>query len=424
MKSGRSFMKIVNLYNSSSLILRILAGLIIGIILAMIVPHATWISVFGDLFVGALKAIAPVLVFVLVLSALAQGNAQLDRRFGLVIWLYMLTTFLAGLTAVIFSFLFPVKIVLTESATAETIPQGIGEVMRNLLMNAVSNPVSALANANYIGILFWAVFLGLAMKKLCSDSTRTMLKDASDAVSQCVRWIINLAPFGIMGLVFTNVSTNGLAIFTQYGQLLLLLVGTMLFVAFIIDPFVIFLTLHRNPYPLVWRCLKNSGITAFFTRSSAANIPVNMNTCERLGLDKDFYSVSIPLGSTINMDGAAVTIAVMALACAHTIGVTVDFPSALMLSLLSTLAACGASGVAGGSLLLIPMACSLFGISNDVAMQVVAVGFIIGVIQDSVETCLNSSGDVEFTATAEYRQWQKEGKELPYFLGGKLHVDI
>lgn len=424
MKSGRSFMKIVNLFNSSSLILRILAGLIIGIILAMIVPHATWISVFGDLFVGALKAIAPVLVFVLVLSALAQGNAQLDRRFGLVIWLYMLTTFLAGLTAVIFSFLFPVKIVLTESATAETIPQGIGEVMRNLLMNAVSNPVSALANANYIGILFWAVFLGLAMKKLCSDSTRTMLKDASDAVSQCVRWIINLAPFGIMGLVFTNVSTNGLAIFTQYGQLLLLLVGTMLFVAFIIDPFVIFLTLHRNPYPLVWRCLKNSGITAFFTRSSAANIPVNMNTCERLGLDKDFYSVSIPLGSTINMDGAAVTIAVMALACAHTIGVTVDFPSALMLSLLSTLAACGASGVAGGSLLLIPMACSLFGISNDVAMQVVAVGFIIGVIQDSVETCLNSSGDVEFTATAEYRQWQKEGKELPYFLGGKLHVDI
>ena len=424
MKSGRSFMKIVNLYNSSSLILRILAGLIIGIILAMIVPHATWISVFGDLFVGALKAIAPVLVFVLVLSALAQGNAQLDRRFGLVIWLYMLTTFLAGLTAVIFSFLFPVKIVLTESATAETIPQGIGEVMRNLLMNAVSNPVSALANANYIGILFWAVFLGLAMKKLCSDSTRTMLKDASDAVSQCVRWIINLAPFGIMGLVFTNVSTNGLAILTQYGQLLLLLVGTMLFVAFIIDPFVIFLTLHRNPYPLVWRCLKNSGITAFFTRSSAANIPVNMNTCERLGLDKDFYSVSIPLGSTINMDGAAVTIAVMALACAHTIGVTVDFPSALMLSLLSTLAACGASGVAGGSLLLIPMACSMFGISNDVAMQVVAVGFIIGVIQDSVETCLNSSGDVEFTATAEYRQWQKEGKELPYFLGGKLHVDI
>lgn len=417
-------MKIVNLYNSSSLILRILAGLIIGIILAMIVPHATWISVFGDLFVGALKAIAPVLVFVLVLSALAQGNAQLDRRFGLVIWLYMLTTFLAGLTAVIFSFLFPVKIVLTESATAETIPQGIGEVMRNLLMNAVSNPVSALANANYIGILFWAVFLGLAMKKLCSDSTRTMLKDASDAVSQCVRLIINLAPFGIMGLVFTNVSTNGLAIFTQYGQLLLLLVGTMLFVAFIIDPFVIFLTLHRNPYPLVWRCLKNSGITAFFTRSSAANIPVNMNTCERLGLDKDFYSVSIPLGSTINMDGAAVTIAVMALACAHTIGVTVDFPSALMLSLLSTLAACGASGVAGGSLLLIPMACSMFGISNDVAMQVVAVGFIIGVIQDSVETCLNSSGDVEFTATAEYRQWQKEGKELPYFLGGKLHVDI
>lgn len=262
------------------------------------------------------------------------------------------------------------------------------------------------------------------MKRIASDSTKEMLQNASDAVSQCVRWIINMAPFGIMGLVFDNVSENGMSIFTQYGQLLLLLVGTMLFVAFVIDPFVMFLTLHRNPYPLVWRCLKNSGITAFFTRSSAANIPVNMATCERLGLDKDFYSVSIPLGSTINMDGAAVTISIMTLACCHTMGVQVDFASAIVLSFLSALAACGASGVAGGSLLLIPMACSMFGISNDIAMQVVAVGFIVGVVQDSVETCLNSTGDVEFTATAEYRQWEKEGRDLPYFLGGKRHVNI
>ena len=364
--AGAGFLKkAVSKYNSTSLILRILCGLIVGAILALIAPGSSWIGVFGDIFVGALKAIAPVLVFVLVMSALAQGNSRLDSRFSLVIGLYMMTTFLAGLVAVIFSFIFPVRIVLTDAATADTIPQGIGEVMHNLLMNCVANPVNALVNANYIGILFWAVLLGFAMKRVASDGTKVMLQNASDAVSQCVRWIINLAPFGIMGLVFSNVSANGLAIFSKYGQLLLLLVGTMLVVAFIVDPFVIFLTLHRNPYPLVWRCLKNSGLTAFFTRSSAANIPVNMATCDRLGLDKDFYSVSIPLGSTINMDGAAVTIAVMTLACAHTVGVQVDFASALVLSLLSTLAACGASGVAGGSLLLIPMACSMFGINNS-----------------------------------------------------------
>lgn len=424
MAAGSFFKKVVDKYNTSSLILRIIIGLVVGTILGLVVPGAAWIGTFGDLFVGALKAIAPILVFVLVLSALAQGTSRLDSRFGLVIWLYMLTTFLASVAAVAASFLFPIKITLTEAASADTIPQGIGEVMHNLLMNCVANPVGALVDANYIGILFWAIVLGFAMKRLASDNTKVFLQNTSDAVSQCVRWIINLAPFGIMGLVFTNVSTNGLAIFTEYGQLLLLLVGTMLFVALVIDPFVAFLTLHRNPYPLVWRCLKNSGLTAFFTRSSAANIPVNMSTCEKLGLDKDFYSVSIPLGSTINMDGAAVTIAIMTLACAHTVGVPVDFGSALVLSLLSTLAACGASGVAGGSLLLIPMACSMFGISNDIAMQVVGVGFIVGVVQDSVETCLNSSGDCEFTAVAEYRQWEKEGKELPYFLGGKRQLDI
>ena len=420
----KTLKKIAAKYNSTSLILRILIGLIVGTLLGLLVPGAAWIGVFGDLFVGALKAIAPILVFVLVLSALAQGTARLDKRFGLVIGLYMLTTFLAAFIAVVASFLFPVKVTLADAAQAETIPQGLGEVMHNLLMNAVSNPVGALAGGNYIGILFWAVMLGLALKGIASASTKKMLSDIADGVSQCVRWIINLAPFGIMGLMFVNISDNGLAIFTQYGQLLLLLVGTMLVVAFIVDPFVIFLTLHRNPYPLVWRCLRNSGITAFFARSSAANIPVNMETCKKLGLDEDFYSVSIPLGSTINMDGAAVTIAIMTLACAHTLGVPVDFGSALVLSFLATLGACGASGVAGGSLLLTPMACSMFGISNDIAMQVVAVGFIVGVVQDSVETCLNSTGDVEFTATAEYRQWMKSGKSLPYFLGGTTKVDI
>ncbi|MGI5989875.1 MAG: serine/threonine transporter SstT [Lachnospiraceae bacterium] len=418
------FKKVARGYNSVSLILRIVIGLAAGIVLALAFPKASWIGVFGDLFVGALKALAPVLVFTLVLSALAQGQSKLDSRFALVIWLYLLTTFLASLAAVTASFLFPIKIVLADAAQSETVPQGIGEVMKNLLMNCIANPVEALMEANYIGILFWAVMLGLALKRVASANTKEVLRNIADGVSQCVRWVINMAPFGIMGLVYTNVSTNGLSIFTQYGQLLLLLVGTMLVVALVVDPLVAAITIHRNPYPLVWRCLKNSGLTAFFTRSSAANIPINMRTCERLGLDKDFYSVSIPLGSTINMDGAAVTIAIMTLACAHTMNITVDFPSALVLSLLAALGACGASGVAGGSLLLIPMACSMFGISNDVAMQVVGVGFIIGVIQDSVETALNSAGDVEFTAIAEYRQWEKEGKDLPYFLGGNLKLDI
>ena len=411
-------------YNKTSLIIRIIIGLVIGTAMGLFLPKWTWVGIFGDLFVGALKAIAPILVFILVISALAQGSSKLDRRFGLVIWLYMLTTFLASIAAVVASFLFPVSITLADAATADTIPQGIGEVLKNLLMNCVSNPVSSLANVNYIGILFWAFLLGIALKGIASDNVKEGLRNAADGVSQCVRWIINLAPFGIMGLMFTNISTNGLSIFTQYGKLILVLVGTMMFDSLVTNPIVGSITLKRNVYPLILKCLKNSGITAFFTRSSAANIPVNMRTCERLGLDKDFYSVSIPLGSTINMDGAAVTIAVMTLACAHTMGIHVDFASAIVLSLLATLGACGASGVAGGSLLLIPMACSMFGISNDIAMQVVGVGFIIGVIQDSVETCLNSSGDVAFTAIAEYRQWEKEGKDLPTFLGGNVKLDI
>ncbi|MDD6258742.1 MAG: serine/threonine transporter SstT [Erysipelotrichaceae bacterium] len=416
--------KIVQGYLHVSLIKRILVGLIVGIILALIVPGWQWIGTFGDVFVGALKGIAPVLVFVLVISALAQKSARLDHRFGLVLGLYMLTTFLAALTAVIVSYLFPVALQLGKAAEAADAPQGIGEVLHTLFMNMVDNPVHALMNANYIGVLVWAVIIGLAFKKTASDTSRDLLKDAASAIQKAVTWIINLAPFGIAGIVYTNVTSSGLSIFTDYGYLLLVLIGCMLFVALVIDPFVAFLVLHKNPYPLAWRCLKTSGLTAFFTRSSAANIPVNMDTCARLGLDKDMYSVSIPLGATINMDGAAITITIMTLACAHTLGIHVDVLSAVILSFLSTLAACGASGVTGGSLLLIPMACSMFGISNDAAMQVVAIGFIIGIVQDSVETALNSAGDVMFAAVAEYHEWQKQGKDLPYFLGGTKKLDI
>ena len=413
----KTLKKIAAAYNGVSLILRIAIGLVVGVILALVCPGATWLQELGNLFVGALKGIAPVLVFVIVASALAQGSSKLDRRFGTVMWLYMLTTFVAAALSVVTSMLFPQMLLLPEAAEAEVIPQGLGEVMHTLLSNIVSNPISAIMNGNYIGILMWGCLFGVAMKKLGADSTKVFLSNTADAVSTIVRWIINLAPFGIMGLVFTNVVSNGLAIFTQYGKLLLLLVGTMLFMAFVINPIIIFIYLRCNPYPLVFRCLRESGLTAFFTRSSAANIPVNMAMCEKLGLDKDFYSVSIPLGATINMDGAAITI--MTLAAANTLGMQVSLPAAILLSIMSALGACGASGVAGGSLLLIPMACSLFGISNDIAMQVVGVGFIIGVIQDSVETALNSAGDVEFAATAEYHQWLKQGKPLPEFLGGK-----
>ena len=418
-------MKIVEKYKSVSLIVRILCGLVIGAVLGLLVKNLSVVPLLGTLFVGALKAIAPVLVFVLVISALAQGNSKLDRRFGLVLALYMISTLLASIVGVVGSLLFPQTLVLTEAAEgAASAPTGVGEVLSNLLQNMVTNPVKAIAEGNYIGILFWAAAIGLAAKKLAGDGTKKVLKDFSDVISRIVRAIIELAPFGILGLVYTNVATNGLSIFTDYGRLLALLVGCMAAVALIVDPLLAAIVLRRNPYPLVWRCLKNSGITAFFTRSSAANIPVNMELCEKLGLDPDMYAVSIPLGATINMDGAAITIAVMSLAAANTVGVQVSFATALLLAFVSTLAACGASGVAGGSLLLIPMACALFGVSADVAMQVVAVGFIVGVVQDSVETALNSSGDVMFAATAEYAQWKKEGKPLPKFLGGTMETEI
>lgn len=400
-------------WNNLSLILRIAIGLVIGIVLALVCPQATAISILGDLFVGALKGIAPILVFVLVASSLANAKGGVKHQFRTVIFLYMLSTFLAAVVAVLLSFVFPVTLKLSETAS-DNAPQSIFEVISSLLNKIVANPVDSLINANYIGILFWSLLLSIALKKLASDNTKEMFANLSDAVSQIVKWIINLAPFGILGLVFSSVSTNGLGIFRDYGKLLLLLVGCMLCVALIVDPLIAAICLHRNPYPLVFRCLKESGVTAFFTRSSAANIPVNMALCEKLGLDKNIYSVSIPLGATINMDGAAITITVMTLAAANTLGISVDIPTAIFLSVLSAVAACGASGVAGGSLLLIPMACSLFGISNDIAMRVVGVGFIIGVVQDSLETAINSSGDVLFAATAEYREWIKEGRKLPF----------
>lgn len=415
-RKGELQMKnLVRKWNDTSLVLRIAVGLVIGAVLGVVCPQAAVISLLGDIFVGALKAIAPILVFVLVMSSLAQAGNGIGKKFRTVIVLYMLSTLLAAVLAVVGSFAFPVELKLTDvEAASQAAPSGIGEVLKGLLTNMVANPVSALMNANYVGILCWSIILGLALKSIASDHTKEALSEISNAVTQAVRWIISLAPFGILGLVFSSVSTNGLSIFSDYGKLLLLLVGCMLGVALIVDPLIAAICLRRNPYPLVFRCFKESGLTAFFTRSSAANIPINMALCERLGLDRDMYSVSIPLGATINMDGAAITITVMTLAVVHTLGISVDIPTAIFLSVLATLGACGASGVAGGSLLLIPMACSLFGVGNDIAMQAVGVGFIVGVVQDSFETAINSSGDVLFAATAEFREWIKEGREVKF----------
>lgn len=413
-KEKKKEMKLVKAYNSVSLVLRIVIGMAIGTALALLIPNAAvtapGIGILGKLFVGALKAIAPLLVFVLIISALAQSKEKMGKQFGTVIVLYLVSTFLAAAIAVAASYLFPVTITLTE-AVSDSAPETFAEIFTNLLTNIVSNPIGSIVSGNFLGILFWAIVLGFAFKG-AADSTKRFLADASEAVTKAVRFVINLAPFGILGLVFTAVSTSGLAIFTEYGKLLLLLVGCMLFSALVVNPVMAFAAMRKNPYPLVFKCLKESGVTAFFTRSSAANIPVNMSLCESLGLDKEFYSVSIPLGATINMGGAAVTISVMAMMAAHTMGIQVDIPTAIILSVLSAVSACGASGVAGGSLLLIPLACSLFGIGNDIAMQVVGIGFVIGVIQDSCETALNSSSDVLFAASAEYSQWRKEGRDF------------
>lgn len=394
-------------WTEMSLVLRILIGLVIGAVLGLVVPEWTGISILGQVFVSALKAIAPVLVGVLVAASIAKAGGGLGPRFRTVISRYMLSTFIAAMCAVIGSFLFPVTLQLKDAAEGAA-PGTLTDVFTNLLTNMVMNPVSSVSTANYIGILFWAILVGIALKLKAGETTIAVVKDLADAVSIIVKWVIQFAPFGILGLVFSSVSENGLEVFTTYGQLLLLLVGCMLANTLIFNPLISFLMLKENPYPLLFTCLKESGLNAFFTRSSAANIPINMALCKKLGLDEDFYSVSIPLGATINMDGAAVTITVMTMAVAHTMGIDVTFMSAVFLSIIATLGACGTSGVAGGSLLLVPMACSFFGIGNDVAMQAVAIGFIIGVVQDSVETALNSSGDVFFTATAEYYDRRKK----------------
>ena len=406
--------KLWNKWTEIALVKRILVGLVFGAILGLTVPGATGISILGDVFVSALKAIAPLLVFFLVISSLCNEGNSHGGVIKTVIILYMFSTVLAAVIAVFTSMAFPVKLTLATAAATDTAaPQGIAEVLNNLLLNVVANPVSSLVNANYVGILTWAILLGLAFRA-ANDMTKNVLNDIANGTSTVVSWIINMAPFGIFGLVFNTVSTNGLDIFTTYGKFLALLVGCMLFIYFVTNPLLVYWCIRKNPYPLIFHCLKRSALTAFFTRSSAANIPVNMKVCEDMGLDRDTYSVTIPLGATINMDGAAITITVMTMATAFTLGIHVDIPTAIILSLLAALSACGASGVAGGSLLLIPMACSLFGISDDISMQVVAVGFIIGVIQDSVETALNSSSDLLLSASAEFRQWRLEGKEIKF----------
>jgi len=399
---------IVNLWNRTNLMFRIAAGIVLGAILALVLPGYEGIGMLGTLFVGALKAVAPVLVFVLVVSSVARAREGLGGRFRKVVMLYMMTTLLAAMLAVFASRIFPVTIMFPNVGNVSgSAPGGLSEVLMNIVTGVMSNPLKAIMEANYLSILMWAVISGLALKKLAGSSTLDSVKDWADAVSQVVQWVIQCAPFGIMGLVYNAVSESGLEIFTTYGRLLLLLVGCMCVVSMILNPAVVACLIKANPYPLLWQCLKESGVSAFFTRSSAANIPVNMALCKRLGVDEDFYSVSIPLGSTINMNGAAVTITVMTLATCNTLGIEVTLWSALLLSIMATLAACGASGVAGGSLLLIPMACSLFGVGNDVAMQVVAVGFIIGVIQDSVETALNSSADALFTIATDMHEKKK-----------------
>ena len=390
-----------------SLINKILIGMILGGILGILLPKFTFISIMGNLFVGALKAIAPLLVFFLVISAIANRKGNESTNMRNIILLYLVATFAASATGVIASFIFPVHIQLSNVDTSSITPPGnIYEVIQQLLLKIVDNPVAALASANYIGILSWAVIFGIALKG-ANSHIKDLLETLAEATSLALKWIIHLAPLGIMGLVFKSVSESGLNIFTDYLQLLAVLIGSMAFVALILNPIIVFLMIKENPYPLVFKCLKESGLTAFFARSSAANIPINMKICEDLGLDRSVYAVSIPLGATINMAGAAITISVLTLAAANTLGIHIDFLTALILSILSALSACGASGVTGGSLLLIPVAASLFGISNDIAMQIVSIGFIIGIIQDSCETALNSSSDVLFTIAAEYHNKKK-----------------
>lgn len=401
--------RIILTWKKTNLIKRISLGILCGALLAVIFPQASAIGLLGEIFVGGLKAIAPLLVFALVANALSQQKKGEKSNMKTVIMLYLLGTFAAALVAVLIGFVFPLEIDLADAKQSLSPPDGIGQVLSNLLLKLVDNPLNALISANYIGVLSWAVVFGIAMRE-ASHHSKDLLRTSAEVTSKIVEWIINLAPFGILGLVYTTISGKGFQALQSYGLLLLVLIATMLIVALIINPLIVFIILRKNPYPLVWRCLRVSGVTAFFTRSSAANIPVNMKLCRDLNLNPETYSVSIPLGATINMAGAAITINTLTLAAVHTLGIQVDFATAFVLSIVAAISACGASGVAGGSLLLIPVACSLFGISNDLAMQVVSVGFVIGVIQDSCETALNSSTDVLFTAVAEMRNWHKENR--------------
>lgn len=404
--------KLYEKWTNISLIKRIIAGLLLGMILVSIAPEkASGVIILGDLFVGALKAVAPVLVFFLVMAAVVQHKKGQKTNMKSIIILYLLGTFLAAVVAVIGTFMFPVELMLQTGENAIAPPGNVYEVLKGLLMNLVDNPVNAMLKGNYIGILFWSILFGAFLRE-GSEVTKKVIIDVADVVLKTVKAVIEFAPLGIMGLIFNSMRTSGFASLMAYGKLIVLLLGCMAFVTFIVNPLIVYVMIRQNPFPLVFKCLRESGITAFFTRSSAANIPVNMNLCESLGLEKEVYSVSIPLGATINMAGAAITISVFALSAAFTLDIHVDIFSAILLSVLSAISACGASGVAGGSLLLIPLACSLFGIPNEIAMQVVGVGFIIGVIQDSCETALNSSTDVLFTCVAEFANWKKEGRPI------------
>ena len=404
-------MDIVKKWTESSLILKIVIGVIVGAILGFFVPQWSVIGFVGEIFVSALKAIAPILVFVLVASAISKAKSGIGPKYRMIIIIFLLTNFIAALVAVLMCYMFPLNIYLSSASVASALG-GLGEIMRDMILNIFSNPIKSLAEGEYLGILFWSIIIGFALRIVASDTTKDVIEDIADSITKVVNFIIQFAPIGIMGLVFTSVSESGLGIFTEYGQLLLLIVGCMVFVGLVINPFISFLLLKRNPYPLLLTCLRDSGITAFFSRSSAANIPINLQLCERLGIDRDFFSISIPLGSTINTNGAAITITIMTVVTCYTLGIPVPFSIALVLCVVSTLAACGASGIVGGSLLLIPLACSLFGISPDISMQVVAVGFVISVVQDSFETALNSSCDVFFTAVTEYYYRAKNGEQV------------
>lgn len=417
-----------------NLVLRIVCGLVLGAIFALIIPTALTslegatgigevgadilsfigglIKIFGTLFVGALKGIAPVLVFLLVATALASAKVGSGKAMKRVILLYIVGTVAASLLAVIMSKLIPVEMIFPSDTDLSdyTPPEGLGEVITTLLSNVVANPVASIADGNYLGILFAAILLGVALRKFTSKGLRDGMQAVSNAVTTVIRWVIEFAPLGIMGLFYSAISDSGISVLADYGMLLVVLIASMLAMFLVVNPLIVFINIRKNPYPLVFKCITRSAITAFFTRSSAANIPVNMELCKDLDLDEDLYSISIPLGSTVNMEGAAITIAVMTLAACNTLGIEVGFVTSLLLCILSAIGACGASGVAGGSLLLIPMACSLFGISNDISASVIGVGFIIGVVQDSLETALNSSTDALFTATADIVYKKKQAK--------------